>query len=555
MELDTTGKPKNNMSNTNNWSDEEDGHTPFVSSSITARTPVKTYTTPANVENAPKKKETTMMINEAMKAMEDSNLPPTWESIIKALENVQNTLSQDTIRSHQKASAHERVGWVIDQIRGTTSASSRQPMPIPPPLTPPPSLLPASQLITGTPIDQCNALSASSPSQATIYKTPIQKAEDTLSIALKHLNETYERVGEKIKKGANPKTMSVEMPLSAFEEIGKNVSDAMHHLSHHSKHSEDVGERLSRLEATIKESLATTTKTWAQVAAVAPTPEPDHIREIQQRNLQRKLERRNERTKLEVTLTMHEAPLDAKEQLTKHTHSEITAKLQDIVQSQVTNGPTIHGIQKLKSHDLRIHCNTAEEAEQLRKLKWGEAYTGLTVRQRKYGIVVNGVPKDSIDPKQMHDSKIVKQLECENMGSGIQVAGMKPLRRKLRDNMQHFSLVVFVTNPEAADHCIKHGIYIDQRRFPAEKYAPQFQLVQCYNCQQFEHHAMSCRSLHSVCGKCSEKHPTVQCHNDTHKCIGCEGNHPAWHSSCPKRIIATQNLVTRKREASVYFNE
>ena len=41
-----------------------------------------------------------------------------------------------------------------------------------------------------------------------------------------------------------------------------------------------------------------------------PTPEPDRVREIQQHNLQRKLERRHERTKLKVTLAMQEADLD-----------------------------------------------------------------------------------------------------------------------------------------------------------------------------------------------------------------------------------------------------
>jgi hypothetical protein len=218
------------------------------------------------------------------------------------------------------------------------------------------------------------------------------------------------------------------------------------------------------------------------------------------------MERRHERMKHEVTLTMQEATVDAKEQLAKHTHSEITAKLQEVVQSQGKNGPIIHGIQKLKSHDIRIHCNTAEEAEQLRKLKWDEAYAGLNVRQSKYGILVHGVPIDSIDPNQVQDAELARQLQHQNKGSGIQVVGLKPLRRKLRDGVRHFSLVVFVTNPEAADHCIKHGIYIDQRRFPAEKYNPQFQLVQCYKCQQFGHYAMTCRSLHNVCGKCSERH-------------------------------------------------
>lgn len=170
--------------------------------------------------------------------------------------------------------------------------------------------------------------------------------------------------------------------------------------------------------------------------------------------------------------------MDTKEQLAKQSHSEITAKLQYAVQSQVKNNiPAIYGIQKLKSHDIRIHCNTAEEAEQLRKVKWEEAYTGLTVRQPKFGIVAHGVPIGLMDLNRTNDPELARELESQNKASRIQVVGMKPLRRKLRANARDFSPVVFVTNSETADHCIKHGIYIGQQRCPVVKYTPQFQLV------------------------------------------------------------------------------
>ena len=124
--------------------------------------------------------------------------------------------------------------------------------------------------------------------------------------------------------------------------------------------------------------------------------------------------------KLEVTLTMQKANLDTKEQLAKQFHSEITAKLQEAVQSQANNNcSTIHRIQKLKSYDICIHCNTADEAEQLRKLKWDEAYAGLTIRQSKYEIIINRVFTNSIDLNQMCDSEIVEQLESQNKESEI----------------------------------------------------------------------------------------------------------------------------------------
>jgi len=113
-----------------------------------------------------------------------------------------------------------------------------------------------------------------------------------------------------------------------------------------------------------------------------------------------------------VTLAIQGADPHTKEQLTQQPHAEITAKLQEMVESQVKeNTPTIQGIQKLKNQDIRINCNTAQEAEQLRKLKWDKAYNGLTVRQPKYGIVVPGVPMDLIDPNELQDPELAKELE------------------------------------------------------------------------------------------------------------------------------------------------
>jgi hypothetical protein len=158
-----------------------------------------------------------------------------------------------------------------------------------------------------------------------------------------------------------------------------------------------------------------------------------------------------------------------------------------------------------------------------------------------------------INPNELKDPEPAKQLEEQN--KGIQIIEMKTLQRKLKNNIQHYSLVAFLTDPDAADQCIKHGFYINHQRFFPEKYTPQFQLIQCHKCQKFGHHATKCRSLHEVCAKCSEQHSTSQCHSEDHKCTDCKGEHQAWQQDCPNKISAIQNLTTRKREASAYFNE
>ena len=116
-----------------------------------------------------------------------------------------------------------------------------------------------------------------------------------------------------------------------------------------------------------------------------------------------------------------------------------------------------------KSQNIRIHCSTEEEAEQLCKLKWDKAYNGLTVHQSKYGIMIPRVPMDMINPNELNNPELARQLEYQNKEKGIQITGMKTLQQKLKNNTKHYSLIVFLTSPESADQCIKHGLYINHQ--------------------------------------------------------------------------------------------
>ena len=411
---------------------------------------------------------------------------------------------------------------------------------------------------------------------------------DALDVALAHVGEAYQKTTANLNQDEDRSHINVETPFHTFEEIGRKLIQAKEYLQQQKAKPIELGEYFNHLEQTLKETITNTVKeaitssvketitatithaleettgnTTRTYASIAETPIPpptplanNRTQEIQHRNLQRKVQQRREQNKLEIVLTTQEMRADMKEHIKQQSHAEITAKLQQNVESQMKdNFPIIHGIAKLKSQDIRIHCNTEEEVKQLRELNWNEAYDGLTVHRPKYGLMIPGISIDMIDPNDVKNPELARQLENQNKGSGIQITGMKLLRRKRKNNARYYSLVVFLTSPEAADRCMKHGFYINHQRFHPEKYAPQFQLIQCYKCQKYGHHATSCKSLHEICAKCGEHHPTPQCHSETHKCAGCKGEHPAWHHDCPNRIIAIQNLTARKREAPSYFNE
>ena len=407
---------------------------------------------------------------------------------------------------------------------------------------------------------------------------------DALEEALSQVSEAYQKTLANLNQGEDRSHIKVETPFNKFERIGWNLTQAKGYLQQQKTNQAELGEYFKHLEQTLKETITTTvkeaiintvketitttvtqtleettgnaTRTYASVTET-PTSEANHVREIQRQNLERKVQRRREENKFNIILTAQNAEPDTKEKLAQQTHAEIAAKLQQTVENQIKeNPPTIPGIQKLKSTDIRIHCEIEKAAEELRNIKWDEHYKGLTVRQPKYGLVLPGVSTEMINPNNLQDPELIKHLEDQNKGIGLKILEMKILQRKLKNDAHTLSLIIFVPQPDMANKGIKHGIYCKYERFTTvEKYTPQLQLIQCYKCTQLGHHASKCKSRQHTCAKCSEHHSTSECQSETHKCALCKGEHQAWTKNCPTKIKARQELTIRKREIPAYFDE
>jgi len=257
---------------------------------------------------------------------------------------------------------------------------------------------------------------------------------------------------------------------------------------------------------------------------------------------------------------MEEGQEDTQEELLRASHTTITEKCIKATRKTTANQnpvPTIKGVQKLKSGDIRICCNTPEEAEALKQVDWNIAYQGLKIRKPKFGIVIHGVPTTMLDAANIY-SEDIQRLEMQNASKQIKVSKIVPLRRNkpIDDPAMHNSVVVFLDSPIAADACIKEGVFIDHCFFGAvEKYAPQLRRTQCYNCQRFGHIASQCRASHSTCGKCSGQHATQACTESNFKCAACQGAHPAWDKECPQRAQEESRLANTRRNTSPYHTE
>src|SRR5207249_880572 len=77
--------------------------------------------------------------------------------------------------------------------------------------------------------------------------------------------------------------------------------------------------------------------------------------------------------------------------------------------------------------------------------------------------------------------------------------------------------------------------------------------LRCYKCQKFRHSQVTCKN-NLLCPKCSQAgHDSAAC-TETERCVNCQGNHPAFSTTCP--VFQQEKAIAKIRaERSVGFPE
>ena len=403
-----------------------------------------------------------------------------------------------------------------------------------------------------------------------------------MTVLLKTAMDMVKRAKNKLKTQnttGEPKRVK-EAVLADFDDIVEFI-EAIHEVENRLSSLENgmanVEDGIKELTQTIKETPRTS---YAQAAHNAGThngspnrnshsgnstdhkAKPTNRRASLEKNQQEQAQRKMDQAKYQVTLNTAGAPRTTQTIITSDTHQEITEKCQQAIKKAIPEAPTpiIRGVQVLgESKDIRFTCDTQEEAQRLREIDWTVAYAGLTARKPKYGIVIHGLATSEIAPNDITE-QLIKEIEAQNDDKQLKIVNLRTLRptEKLDPAANSNSFVIQTHDARAANKCLRQGIHINYHQYPTEKHTPQYQITQCFNCQEYGHRAAQCLGK-LTCAKCSHGHKTKECPNDIDtvtKCANCGEDHAAWSHECEHRIAESERLdELRQLAKDVYFNE
>jgi hypothetical protein len=312
---------------------------------------------------------------------------------------------------------------------------------------------------------------------------------------------------------------------------------------------------IAEIKAAIKESTKTKSESWTQIAmknttAQSKTP---NIMATVVTQIQKAQEKHRIMTPLN-DLTLTTTNEETRNELhSKLSYKDITERLQQAVNKRCPElhckAPKLVGIKKLQNGNIKITGLSNEELNILQLVNWNLAFKGLEVRYPQHGFVIHGIPKEDITIGDENTKIIDELVELNN----VEITKIAPLHRKqTKSDSKYQSIVIFTDCPESLAIALQHGFHIKYRLYSTEPYTPQFQLTQCFNCQQYGHRVAECKNK-PTCGKCgSKKHKANDCTVTKYKCSNCNGNHEAWSSSCPIKTTEKQKQRQLRKSAMLF---
>ena len=248
-----------------------------------------------------------------------------------------------------------------------------------------------------------------------------------------------------------------------------------------------------------------------------------------------------------ITLDTRDIDQVDKQRFTNETHETIVRCFQQAFEQSDTLHwkHKLEGISKLKNGNIRLNGLPTEAAKKLRwSMDWSSVCDGLKEYEGIYGMVIHGVPKTDIDFTKDQNELIDKLHSINKYSGGPWIEKIAPLRRKATDAPTH-SIIVFSKDTVILNEAITiYGFNIKYRTYRSERYIPQMQLTQYFNCHGYNRRASQSKSKSPKYGKCAHAHETQSRTSIMEKCSQCRGKNTAWlglpqmsKENCRKRTL------------------
>ena len=165
-------------------------------------------------------------------------------------------------------------------------------------------------------------------------------------------------------------------------------------------------------------------------------------------------------------------------------------------------------------------------------------------------VEVTGVCRAGLKIETEEEKKeAIKKIISENRTThaGLKIGRISWQKKKYDEDKTHASLILDLATEEEANNIIEKGLVIDYDVHTAATYSRNWEIKQCYKCQEYGHIAALCKKR-EACGHCAEEHPTKECPNpEKPRCANCGKKHPTWDTRCQVRM--DQREKTRARRA------
>ena len=151
---------------------------------------------------------------------------------------------------------------------------------------------------------------------------------------------------------------------------------------------------------------------------------------------------------------------------------------------------------------------------------------------------------NDVDP-ELNDETVQQELK-----QNLQISDTEDfeIKRFTKNNRKLYTVMVTFHKKQLFEDILSQEQVLIGRSFcPIRKYKPKPYVVQCYNCNKFDHTARWCTSKKKVCPICSQSgHDEDGCLIFTekdvvqYKCTNCKGNHASTSKQCPEYIKKLQ---------------